>query len=702
MACSCISIMNTPMNRTSKDAWMEQDNFRRSFPSKGTREKAQMRRSYSDNHLSCRANRIQSLETHPKLKSSRSTGGPFKIQLSSSFLPDSLRSFLFDIETSKDINIDDVIFESGHDHDHDDDNEGIETEEETRRSNWIRRLVELKRNWIEKQKDDDAEMREDNLENSGEDCEDEGCEVDYEDDNEEADEMIIDRESFSRLLRRVSWSDSKLFSKLAFLCNMAYVIPEIKARDLERCYGLDFVTSSLVKKAEAMAIKAKFDKDSICVPVTSSDNSVPNPDKTEEIEHKRLPPPLVAYDIAASAASYVQSRAKGLLSVGSESKLVVDDATLKANKGCSADEKDNSSQRVYKSEMAAYVAASTMTTMVAADEKQKLEAARDLQSLQSSPCEWFICDDLTTYTRCFVIQGSDSLASWKANLFFEPCKFEEMDVLVHRGIYEAAKGIYDQFMPEIMEHLQRFGNKAKFQFTGHSLGGSLSLLVNLMLLTRKVVKPSSLLPVVTFGSPFVFCGGQKVLNDLGLDENHVQSVMMHRDIVPRAFSCNYPNHVAQVLKRLNRTFRSHPCLNKNKLLYSPMGKIFIIQPDEKSSAPHPLLPPGSGIYSLDSTSCAFTRRALRVFLNSPHPLEILSVPTAYGSGGTILRDHDSSNYLKAVNNIIRQRTKLLVRRVRKQRNLIWPLLASQSPHAWSHERDIEDRGILRKEIMSSV
>lgn len=699
MACSCISIMNTPMNRTSKDSWMEQDNFRRSFPSKGTREKAQMRRSYSDNHLSCRANRIQSLETHPKLKSSRSTGGPFKIQLSSSFLPDSLRSFLFDIETSKDINIDDVIFESGHDHDHDDDNEGIETEEETRRSNWIRRLMELKRNWIEKQKDDDAEIREDNLENSGEDCEEEGCEVDYEDDNEEADEMNIDRESFSRLLRRVSWSDSKLFSKLAFLCNMAYVIPEIKARDLERCYGLDFVTSSLVKKAEAMAIKAKFDKDSIRVPVPSSDNSA---DKTEEIEHKRLPPPLVAYDIAASAASYVQSRAKGLLSVGSESKLVVDDATLKANKGCSADEKDNSSQRVYKSEMAAYVAASTMTTMVAADEKQKLEAARDLQSLQSSPCEWFICDDFTTYTRCFVIQGSDSLASWKANLFFEPCKFEEMDVLVHRGIYEAAKGIYDQFMPEIMEHLQRFGNKAKFQFTGHSLGGSLSLLVNLMLLTRKVVKPSSLLPVVTFGSPFVFCGGQKVLNDLGLDENHVQSVMMHRDIVPRAFSCNYPNHVAQVLKRLNRTFRSHPCLNKNKLLYSPMGKIFIIQPDEKSSAPHPLLPPGSGIYSLDSTSCAFTRRALRVFLNSPHPLEILSVPTAYGSGGTILRDHDSSNYLKAVNNIIRQRTKLLVRRVRKQRNLIWPLLASQSPHAWSHERDIEDRGILRKEIMSSV
>lgn len=135
--------------------------------------------------------------------------------------------------------------------------------------------------------------------------------------------------------------------------------------------------------------------------------------------------------------------------------------------------------------------------------------------------------------------------------------------MVHRGIYEAAKGIYEQFIPEINRHLERYGSRAKLQLAGHSLGGSLSLLVNLMLLTRKVVEPSSLLPVVTFGSPFVFCGGQKVLNALGLDENHVHCVMMHRDIVPRAFSCNYPNHVAQILKRLNGTFRSHPCLNKN-------------------------------------------------------------------------------------------------------------------------------------------
>lgn len=136
-------------------------------------------------------------------------------------------------------------------------------------------------------------------------------------------------------------------------------------------------------------------------------------------------------------------------------------------------------------------------------------------------------------------------------------------MLVHRGIYEAAKGIYEQFMPGIVDHLNKYGERAKLQFTGHSLGGSLSLLVNLMLLTRKVVKPSTLRPVVTFGSPFVFCGGRNILGEVGLDESHIHCVMMHRDIVPRAFSCNYPDHVATVLKRLSGAFRSHSCLIKN-------------------------------------------------------------------------------------------------------------------------------------------
>jgi len=275
-------------------------------------------------------------------------------------------------------------------------------------------------------------------------------------------------------------------------------------------------------------------------------------------------------------------------------------------------------------------------------------------------------------------------------------------VLVHRGIYEAAKGIYEQFMPEIMEHIHKFGERAKLQFTGHSLGGSLSLLVHLMLLTRKIVKPSALRPVVTFGSPFIFCGGQRILDELGLDEDRVHFVMMHRDIVPRAFACNYPNGVAQLLKRLSGTFQSHPCLNKKKLLYSPLGKIFILQPDEKSSPPHPLLPPGSAFYAVENTRSSFTQNALKTFLNSPHPLETLSKPTAYGSEGTILRDHDSSNYLKAINGVIRQHTRLVARKGSKQESLLWPLLTTEYPHAWSHEHNLEENRVVKQEVMTSV
>lgn len=131
---------------------------------------------------------------------------------------------------------------------------------------------------------------------------------------------------------------------------------------------------------------------------------------------------------------------------------------------------------------------------------------------------------------------------------------------IYRGIYEAAKGMYHQMLPYVKSHLRSSGKSATLRFTGHSLGGSLALLVNLMLLMRGAAPASSLLPVITFGAPCIMCGGDHLLRKLGLPRNHVQSVTMHRDIVPRVFSCNYPDHVANILKLANGNFRSHPCL----------------------------------------------------------------------------------------------------------------------------------------------
>ncbi|KAM1640002.1 hypothetical protein FF1_010054 [Malus domestica] len=386
-----------------------------------------------------------------------------------------------------------------------------------------------------------------------------------------------DQESFSRFLVRVPWSDTKLFSKQAFLCNMACVIPEIKAEDL-KIYCLQFVTSSLEKKAQ------------VAVSLESS-----------------------------TMTEYFKQQAKWQ------------------------------------------------------DKRRKMTFGHS-----TTPC---LVNGLFVMT-----PGMNPLASRQAYLFFEPTKFEEMNVHVHRGTYEAAQQMYQQFMPDILDHLHRNGELAKLQFTGHCLGGSIALLVHMMLLTRQLVKPSTLLPVVTFGSPFVFCGGHKLLDQKWLDaNNHIHCVMMHRDVVPRAFSCNYPNHVATLLKLLNGSFQSLPCLIKNNTLYSPIGKLFILQPDKSFSPPHPLLPMGSALYALDNTQSGFSSDIFRAFLNSPHPLETLSDPTAYGSEGTILRDHDSNNYLKAINKILRKHTRTVVRKVRKQRNLLWPLLTSPSPHRLNNE-----------------
>lgn len=113
--------------------------------------------------------------------------------------------------------------------------------EEIKRANWMEKLVELRskwRNiWQQKQVEDEEE---DN--NNGE----EACSL--EEKNGGMGYKSNDPESFSRFLVRVPWSETKLFSKLAFLCNMVYVIPEIKVcLTVFSIYGFTVIVYSLTK-----------------------------------------------------------------------------------------------------------------------------------------------------------------------------------------------------------------------------------------------------------------------------------------------------------------------------------------------------------------------------------------------------------------------------------------------------------------------
>ena len=94
----------------------------------------------------------------------------------------------------------------------------------------------------------------------------------------------------------------------------------MQAKDLKKYYGLQFVTSSLEKKAEAAVIKAKLDEDSTRVPEIASIDIDASSQKAVDFEKKCPIHPSVAYEIAASAASYVQFSPKGLLCPGPESK----------------------------------------------------------------------------------------------------------------------------------------------------------------------------------------------------------------------------------------------------------------------------------------------------------------------------------------------------------------------------------------------
>lgn len=174
---------------------------------------------------------------------------------------------------------------------------------------------------------------------------------------------------------------------------------------MRRYYSLQFITSSLEKKAAVAKLKVKLDQDSTRIPiddsvVASQDGSEKSKDNSEQKPQIRL-----AYDIAASAASYVQLRAKDLLSIAAQSQQSDNQDSNSIGRECSPQEDaEAATSRVYKSEVAAYMAASTVTSVVAAGEREKQETAKGLQSLHSSPCEWFVCDDFSNYTRCFVIQ----------------------------------------------------------------------------------------------------------------------------------------------------------------------------------------------------------------------------------------------------------------------------------------------------------
>lgn len=191
-------------------------------------------------------------------------------------------------------------------------------------------------------------------------------------------------------------------------------------------------------------------------------------------------------------------------------------------------------------------------------------------------------------------------------------------------------------------------------------------------------------------------GPSRLMASLGIRDLAVRNVIMHRDIVPRAFSCDY-SPVADILRGWGAGFRDHTGLGYDgrKHLYYFVGRMIVLQPDRSFNSfvnndpDHPMLPPGPQLLYLadpsemhlpvreqqqrgarsegvdggqlapptgPSARTAIERvakapvpslasgrvpssahEAVMELMDSPHPLEILADPNAYLSSGTISR-----------------------------------------------------------------
>ena len=220
------------------------------------------------------------------------------------------------------------------------------------------------------------------------------------------------------------------------------------------------------------------------------------------------------------------------------------------------------------------------------------------------PVNYCVAADDATGEILVVIEGSTSLKSWQTNLTFQPVVFEDptWDVRVHRGSYDAARAIYDRIEQAVMDHVNAFGtDRARVHVTGHSIGGSLAALIALMLIMRGKVPREVVNDVWTFGSPYVMCGGDALLARLGLPRRFIRSVAMGKDIVPRSFSCYYPQWARKALEfapgSLKVDAKKQPSFLEEEMFYSPMGDMYLLQAIHGSA--HPLLPGGPGLYVLE-------------------------------------------------------------------------------------------------------
>ena len=137
---------------------------------------------------------------------------------------------------------DEIVVEQEEEEEEEEEEEDFHKREKS--ENWVLKILHVRSLWKER-----AEAglvweveKEEKVEQEGvaigEEEEEEDCELCSVADDDDEKQVGFDRDSFSRLLRRVSMAEARLYAQMSYLGNLAYSIPKIKVQTLPTSVSL--------------------------------------------------------------------------------------------------------------------------------------------------------------------------------------------------------------------------------------------------------------------------------------------------------------------------------------------------------------------------------------------------------------------------------------------------------------------------------
>jgi len=160
------------------------------------------------------------------------------------------------------------------------------------------------------------------------------------------------------------------------------------------------------------------------------------------------------------------------------------------------------------------------------------------------------------------------------------------EVVVHRGIYGIADGVWGDMLPCLLD----VPHGMRLTFAGHSLGGAIAFILTAMARVKLRI-PDSDLSCHTFGSPAVMAhsgseGSDAVCRTLGLKPSTIKHFCLDDDPVPRLLLAVDPAYSLfrrsswgeQLLNWRQSLFgESSGPFTMSRFLFEPIGRLFLVR-----------------------------------------------------------------------------------------------------------------------------